>query len=381
MNNDKLLKAIEHLEDNFNKLNNNVLYQIALDMKKFKKLIPSQAYKLGQQLKNGQTIENIIRQLDKYSDLTYDEIKYILELTAKENIAFANTYYKYRGLPPIDYSTSPEFQKLVNSIAQTTHNNFSNLSQTTAIKLLDSNKNPLYLGIKEAYNEVIDRCVLGVSTGQKDYQKAIFETIKQLSDSGIKKIYYDNEGKRAYARRLDSSVRMNVLDGVRQVSMEMQRQFAEDFGANGFEISAHTPCAVDHQDIQGQQYSTKEYINLNNKLKRPIGTMNCTHFAFSIILGVSEPNYSEKELEKMKKDSNKKIKFQDKEYTKYEATQVQRRIETKIRRLKEEYELYKAVDQKAPMIKKKIQQTLELYKNFSDTMGLPYKINRTRLIK
>ncbi len=383
MDHNKLQKTLEVFENRFDELNRKILVELANDMKKFKGLIPSQAYKLKQQLKNGRTVERIINELEKASNLTNEDIKTILEITANDNIDFANTYYKYRDLPTIDYSTSSYFKGIVNSVARTTQNEFKNLSRTTAFKLLDDNKNPVYLPIEKAYGEVIDRCVLAAQTGQMSYGEAIYDTINQLSSSGIKKIYYSNDGKRAYARRLDSSIRMNVLDGVRQLNMELQNRFDEDLGFDGKEITAHVPCAIDHQDIQGRQFSNEDYEELNNKLNRPIGTLNCTHFTFNIILGVSKPRYTNEELERMKKESNKKTEFQGKEYTKYEATQVQRKLETKLRDLKYKRDMLKIVDEPEQLTKvmKEITDTTKLYKDFSDKMGLEYKVNRTKPIK
>lgn len=382
MDHNKLQKVLEVFEDRFDELNRKILVELANDMKKFKGLIPSQAYKIKQQLKNGRTVERIINELEQASNLTNKDIETILEITAQDNIDFANTYYKYRDLPTLDYSTSNYFKNIVNSVARATQNEFKNLSRTTAFKLLDDNKNPMYLPIDKAYSEVIDRCVLAIQTGQKSYGEAIYDTINQLSNSGVKKIYYNNDGKRVYARRLDSSVRMNVLDAIRQVSTEMQNKFDEDLGFDGKEITAHVPCAIDHQDIQGRQFSNEEYEKLNNELNRPIGKLNCTHFTFNIILGVSKPRYTDEELQRMKRESNKKTEFQGKEYTKYEATQVQRKLETKLRDLKYKRDMLKIVDEPEQLSKvmKEITDTTKLYRDFSDKMGLEYKINRTKPI-
>lgn len=143
MDHNKLQKALEIFENRFDELNRKILVELANDMKKFKGLIPSQAYKLKQQLKNGRTIERIINELEQASNLTNKDIETILEMTAKDNIDFANTYYKYRDLPTLDYSTSNYFKNIVNSVARATQNEFKNLSRTTAFKLLDDNKNPM----------------------------------------------------------------------------------------------------------------------------------------------------------------------------------------------------------------------------------------------
>ena len=382
MDNDKLELAIERFVRRFEEFNTKVLEEFGKTIKKFEKLTPSQAHKLAQQMKNGRDIEKILADLERISELSKKDIEDLLEITAKENIDFANTYYEAKKMDKVSYEDSKQFQNLVKAVEKTTKGEFTNLSKTTALKLLKDNGKPLYLDIKKAYNEVIDRCVLAVATGQMDYQKAMYDTIKQLSSSGVKKIYYDNEGKRAYARRLDSSVRMNILDGVRQVNIGIQEQVGKEFGADGVEISAHGLCAPDHINIQGRQYSKKEFKKLNSTLTRPIGELNCTHFVFSIVLGISSPNYTKKQLNKFKRESNSKVKYQGKTYTKYEATQVQRKLETAIRKQKDLQIIAKASNDKDTIAnaQENITNLTKEYKNFSKVAGLDTKMNRLRVV-
>ena len=382
MNNDKLNLALERFVRRFEEFNTEVLEEFGKTISKFDGLTASQAHKLAQQLKNGRDIEKILADLERISELSRKDIEDLLEITAKENIDFANTYYEAKKMDKVSYETSKQFQNLVKAVEKTTKGEFTNLSKTTALKLLKDNGKPLYLDIKKAYNEVIDRCVLAVATGQMDYQKAMYDTIKQLSSSGVKKVYYDNKGKQAYARRLDSSVRMNILDGVRQVNIGIQEQVGKEFGADGVEISAHSPCASDHINIQGRQYSKKEFKKLNSTLTRPIGELNCTHFVFSIVLGISSHNYTKKQLEEFERESNSKVEYQGKTYTKYEATQVQRKLETSIRQQKDLQIIAKASGDKETIAnaQKNITDLTREYKNFSEVAGLDTKMNRLRVV-
>lgn len=382
MNNNKLELALEKFIKRFEEFNTKVLEEFGKTISKFEGLSVSQAQKIAQQLKNGRDINKIISDLERISELSRKDIEDLLEITAKENIAFANTYYEAKAMDKISYETSKQFQDIVKAVEKTTKGEFTNLSKTTALKLLKDNGKPLYLDIKKAYNEVIDRCVIAVSTGQYDYQKAMYDTIKQLSSSGVKKIYYDNKNKRSYARRLDSSVRMNILDGVRQVNIGIQEQVGKEFGADGVEISAHSPCASDHIFIQGNQYTKKQFNKINSNLKRPIGTLNCTHFVFSIVLGVSSPNYTKKQLNQYKKESESIAEYQGNKYTKYEATQIQRKLETAIRKQKDLQIIAKASGNKDTIAKaqKNITNLTKEYKKFSEAAGLETKMNRLRVV-
>ena len=382
MNNDKLELALERFVRRFEEFNTKVLEEFGKTIKEFDQLTPSQAHKLAQQLKNGRDIEKILADLERISELSRKDIEDLLEITAKENIDFANTYYEAKKMEKISYETSKQFQDIVKAVEKMTKAEFTNLSKTTALKLLKDNGKPLYLDIKKAYNEIIDRCVLAVSTGQYNYQKAMYDTIKQLSSSGVKKIYYNNEGKQEYARRLDSSVRMNILDGVRQVNIGIQEQVGKEFGADGVEVSHHVNCAPDHIHIDGQQFSKKKFEKINNNLTRPVASMNCRHFVFSIVLGVSSPLYTKKQLEQDRKNNEKGFEYEGKHYTLYEGEQLQRKIELAVRQQKDLQIIAKASNDKDTISKSQsnITQLTQKYKELSKISGLPTKMDRMRVV-
>ena len=382
MNNDKLELALERFVRRFEEFNTKVLEEFGKTISKFDQLTPSQAHKLAQQLKNGRDIDKILDDLERISELSRKDIEDLLEITAKENIAFANTYYEAKAMDKISYETSKQFQDLVKAVEKTTKGEFTNLSKTTALKLLKDNGEGYLKGIREAYEDVIDRCVLAVATGQTNYQKAMYDTIKQLSSSGVKKIYYNNEGKQEYARRLDSSVRMNILDGVRQVNIGIQEQVGKEFGADGVEVSHHVNCAPDHIHIDGQQFSKKKFEKINNNLTRPVASMNCRHFVFSIVLGVSSPLYTKKQLEEDRKNNEKGFEYEGKHYTLYEGEQLQRKIELAVRQQKDLQIIAKASNDKDTISKAQsnITQLTQKYKELSKISGLPTKMDRMRVV-
>ena len=273
MNNEKLELAIERFYSRFEALNSEILQEFGKTISKFEGLSVSEAHILAQQMKNGREIDKIMEDLEKASQLSRKDLEELLEIAAEENIEFANVYYEAKGMDKVSYKDSKQFQDIVKSVEKTTQGVFANLSSTTAIKLLKDNGEGYLKGIREAYEDVIDRCVLAVATGQTNYQKAMYDTIKQLSSSGVKKVYYENEGKKPYARRLDSSVRQNILEGVRQVNIGIQEQVGKEFGADGVEVSHHVNCAPDHIHIDGQQFSKKKFEKINNNLTRPVASM------------------------------------------------------------------------------------------------------------
>ena len=137
--------------------------------------------------------------------------------------------------------------------------------------------------------------------------------------------------------------------------METQQIFGKEFEADGVEISVHINPAPDHQYIQGKQLSNEEFEKFQSdrdsisydgtkfpaeseetgRDRRSIGEYNCYHYIFSVVLGVSKPNYSNKELKQIIDKNNKGFDFDGKHYSMYEGTQLQRKIETAIRQQKD----------------------------------------------
>lgn len=128
---------------------------------------------------------------------------------------------------------------------------------------------------------------------------------------------------------------MNMLDALKEMSNELQQQFGEEFGADGIEISVHDHPAPDHAPIQGHQYTKEAFEELNASLTRPISTLNCYHYIFSIVLGVSKPEYTQEQLNKINAENQKGFTMDGKHYTLYQGTQLQRRIETQVRQQKD----------------------------------------------
>ena len=391
MNNDKLELALERFVRRFEEFNTKVLEEFGKTISKFEGLTPSEAHILAQQMKNGREIDKIMEDLEKASQLSRKDLEELLEIAAEENIEFANVYYEAKGMDKVSYKDSKQFQDIVKSVEKTTQGVFANLSSTTAIKLLKDNGEGYLKGIREAYEDVIDRCVLAVATGQTNYQKAMYDTIKQLANSGVRKIYYDNVGKKRpdgtiikypYSRRLDSSVRQNILDGVRQVNIGVQEQVGKEFGADGVEVSHHVNCAPDHIHIDGQQFSKKKFEKINNNLTRPVASMNCRHFVFSIVLGVSSPLYTKKQLEEDRKNNEKGFEYEGKHYTLYEGEQLQRKIELAVRQQKDLQIIAKASNDKDTISKSQsnITQLTQKYKELSKISGLPTKMDRMRVV-
>ena len=316
----------------------------------------------------------IKKELSKTKKYGKKEIDNIFNKLAAANVDFANDYYEYRNMPKIeDYTKNPALKPLVEDMKKTTQEGFRNISGTNAIGIRDANGK--LRTVRAEYIRIIDKAVEAVKLGEEDFYFVMQKEVSNLVDSGLRTVEFDT----GYTRRLDSQVRMNLQDGIRALNQQMQEQVGKEFDADGWEISVHALCAPDHQDIQGKQYTKEEYEKLNKRLERPIGQMNCRHFATPIIIGVSKPVYSKEELKAYKDRSNEKVKYKDKEITRYEASQVQRRYETAIRDAKLKQKSYSEYgdEKNALKYKNNVRKLTADYTRFSKSVGLTIRMNRT----
>ena len=376
----KLDKVLERFYNRYNKYNTKVLEKLGNVVKQFDGISPSQAHILAQELKFGYDVNELLLELSKISGKSVQDVEILFDKVAEENVEFSEVYFKAKNKEFIEYKDNPQLQNMVESIKKQTDETFINLSNSNNIGFVLKNKdgNATYKPLKKVYNDLIDEAVYNIESGVTDYQSAMRNTINQLADSGVKiheeKITYKN----GYNKRIDSSVRQDILTGIRQINIGIQEEIGQQLDANGIEISAHSPCAEDHLHIQGKQFSKKEFAKINGDLERPIGEYNCRHFIFSVILGVNQPSYTKKQLNKMKKESNAKVEYEGQTYTKYEATQVQRKLETAIRQQKDRQIIARASNDKEEIgiAQQKINQLTREYNMFSKAAGLDTYKNR-----
>ena len=333
-------KLAEKLVNRIEEANSYILKKIGEQIKTISTLTPSQAYQLQQILKYGGTYEEIAKELARASGKNVQDIYKIFEEVAKNNKQFAKQFYKYRGIDFIPYSKDIALQNQVRSIATITANMYRNIANTSVIGFVQDGT---FKQLQQVYQDTIDKAILSISQGKQDFYSSMRQTLKELGGSGL--VQYES----GRTRRLDSAVRMNILDGIRALNNETSRRFGEEYDADGIEISVHSNPAPDHADIQGRQFSNEEYEKLEsgeiatdykgNKYdgadKRHIGEYNCYHKIFSIVLGVSKPEYTDKQLNDIRESNLSGFEFEGKHYTNYEGTQLQRRIETAIRKQKD----------------------------------------------
>lgn len=385
---DNLILPIISRQDEINTF---VLETIANRVREIGSISPSDIKRMKLLTIFGADIHQINSTLAEMSKLQVRDIKSMIKTVAIESHIQAKPLYDYRHKQFLDYKNNRRLQYIVTSIGNQTAQTYKNLtnSKATGFLIRDlQNPNTLkFQPIGDTYRTIMDEAVQSVKSGV-DYRVAMRRALKQLADSGIRRLYWDS----GYTQRLDTAVRRNLLDGVRAIDQGVEDLIGKDIDADGKELSAHINCAPDHEPFQGHQFTNEEFDKLQSNedfedinhnqfsgVDRVIGQWNCRHIARSIIIGVTKPKYTEKQLQKFIDDNANGYTLPDgKHLSLYECTQMQRQLETRIRYAKDEQiVLYKSGDKAgAKLARQKVINLTNEYLEFSKACGLKPQLTR-----
>ena len=327
----------------------------------------SASYQIYRAQQLGMSRREIEKELKRLLKVSEGELKTLLTRSAEVGYRFDISQFGEEAVP---FEENSVIQQIVETSVQLATDDFKNITQT--LGMVDPFGNVLPL--QEAYQKCMDLAYSQVATGATDYNTAIRNAVKNLSKYGIRSIDYES----GVHRSLEAATRGSVMGGLGLMQEKISQQNHDDMGADGWEISAHAASAPDHEPIQGKQYSDKEYTALNNSLVRRIGTLNCGHAAYPIIMGVSEPQYTEEELEEFRRKNEEGVTFEGKHYTMYEATQTQRRLERAMRTQKRKILVDEAIKDDERLLYDQIRLRCinEEYVRFSRAADLPLQSER-----
>ena len=348
-----------------------LLEDIARRVAEAGQLTSTASYQVWRAQQLGLSQKEIKKRLQELLDASGAEIEKLLTQSAEVGYSF-----DLKHLPTaeaIPFEENAALQKLVSAAVKLAQEDFTNLTQTLGMVDPYGHAQPL----RDAYRQCMDYAFEQVFTGATDYNTAIRQATKNLADMGVRVIDYESGAHTS----LEAAVRRNIMGGLGLMQEQISQQNHDEMGADGWEISAHSASAPDHEPIQGKQYGDEEFKRLNGSLKRRIGTLNCGHAVFPIILGVSQPQYTPEELEAMRQANARGVTVEGRHYSLYEATQMQRKMERGIRKQKKRILVDKATgdEEKLRIDQTKLRMQNANYKKFSDAAGLRTQRERVQV--
>ena len=320
-----------------------------------------------------QDMDAITKELAKVTGYNISQIEQMYgELLEEQHLA-NQPLYDYRGKTFVPFAENRELQAIARAYAKTTGETMINLAKTKALCIMGANGKPI--GLQKYYTDVLDKAVMQVTTGATDFHTAMRDSIVELGGSGIRVDYGGG-----VTRRLDTVVRQNLLWGAKQASTEYNTMIGEELGADGIEVDFHSNPRPSHSFMQGKQYVLGKARTINgihfesaDEALERLQDYGCLHYRTPIICGISEPRYSPEELKRLNEQNARRYTIDGKEYSGYEVTQMQRRLETAVRNEKTTRDLAKASGDNA-LVKRcneRIKAYQGKYAEITEITGIP----------
>lgn len=277
-------------------------------------------------------MKNITKELSRITKMNIEDIEKIYAQVINDGVNSYKPLYDFKNMEFKPITQNDYAMKLVRHFAEVSAEQMINLSNTKAIGFTDTKGH--FTSLEGAFQKTIDDAVIAVSNGTTDFNFAMAKTIEQLGGSGVVVNYGSG-----VTRSLNAMVRQNLLWGAKKAAQSYDDYVSDELGLDGFEVDAHSGCRKSHRFMQGKMYSYKgdkvikgvKYEDGAEALER-LKDYGCLHFKTGVLLGVSEPRYSQEELDRIHKETTEKIEYNGKEKTLYEWKQTQRRLEREYRK-------------------------------------------------
>ena len=332
---------------------------------------------------HGVGLKSIEKAISKTTGISKQKLNSLLNDVVERNQKY------YSELIDLAHITQPETlvdAATVDAIKRQTHDTFRNLTASMGFLVGDTMLKPA-----RAYQWALDNAEMQIQSGAISYNRAIANAVRQLAENGIKVVDYES----GHRDSIDVAVRRAVMTGVSQICAKYTEQSAEYLDTPYFEVSAHVGARdkpgpspwSSHKDWQGKVYSTRSgdiypsiYDVCGLGAADGLEGANCRHRRFPWVENVSERTYTDEQLEHI--DDGHGCTFDGKDYTAYEATQMQRRIERTVRKLKREKAAYKAagLHEDETTVNIRLRRLNAKYKAFSAAAGLPEQRERMKVL-
>lgn len=331
-------------------------------------------------------IKKAIRQDAKITDKALDKL-------LDDVVARNQTYYT--DMIDLAQVTKPETlvdALEIDAIRRQTRNELRNITRSMGF-VVDAGQT--VLPPAKVYRWALDQAVIQVQSGAISYDEAIRGAVKQLADSGLKYIEYDNNR----FDQIDVAARRAVMTGISQICDRYTEQSMEYLDTRYVEVSAHSGARdkpypnlwSSHKDWQGRVYYQSANGEADPRGEYPdlVGVtgygeidglcgINCRHKRYPFIPGVMERTYTDEQLDNIDPPP---FTFEGKTYNAYGAEQKQRQIERTMRKLKRERAMFEAAGQykDAQTAGIRLIRLTSEYKAFSKAGHLKTQLERARL--
>ena len=263
-------------------------------------------------------VYSIMVQIDKQMSLTrrhqINELENMLSTSAKNAYNSMQPIYKDSGKSFVPYKENKEIQKMVAQEATNKLTQFNDVLKGVGYPLTDPKTDKkIFNSPSDTYQKVSNWAKQQELHNPFGYDVWSRKLTKQLLRDGLKVYNYNQDTHRYKQQNSYSFIRNFVKNAVYTVCQTVYNGVANQVGIDGVELSVHMDCAIDHLPVQGHQFAIEEFHRMQRgdifedvdghkyaPLDRAIGTLNCRHYVYPIILGKTKPRYTDEQLQDIK---------------------------------------------------------------------------------
>lgn len=355
------------LTDIYSELSDFVLQDIAMRIAKAAKITDTAEYLMYRARALGMSTDAIKKEIARINGAAESEIAELIREAAERSDEFDRKMLGVSG--GMTLSENTQLQKLMAAQIEQTRGLCTNLTGTLGFAQRTADGRMVYSSTTDFLRKQMDMAQMKVMTGVCDYNTAVRQACFALADSGLRTVYYAS----GRSDRIEVAVRRALMTSVSQLTQKISEQNAAEFGADGWEISAHMGARPSHAVYEGRQYPQSQYETIVLPL---INDYNCRHSAYPIIMGVTKPAYTEEELQALDPPP---FTYEGRQYTAYEAQQQMRKMERAMRRQKDRCVVADAVGDKDAFtaVSIKLRRQKDYYEDFCKAAGTYTEYERT----
>ena len=373
---DELEAVPEYLAKLFRELQLNIMSDIVQRLSVNQEITRTADWQINRLYELGASKRQIKEHIKDTLNLSSEEIERIFDDVIQKGYSRNEQIYKAKGKSMIKYEDNKSLQQLISAVKKQTQDECKNITQSLGFAVRQPDNSLKFEPIADYYQQMLDNASMDILSGTYDYNTVLKRIVKEMTNSGLRTVDYES----GWSNRVDVAARRAVMTGFNQVVARITEENAEKLGTNYFEVSWHSGARPSHQIWQGRVFSKEELESVCG-----LGTVtglcgaNCYHSYSPFTPGMTPRTYTDEQLDKMNAIENKPIEYNGKAYTKYEATQRQRRLETTIRAQRQKIKLLEqggADEQSIINAKSRYVKTSDEYVNFSKAMELPEQWDR-----
>lgn len=331
---DYLLEVADQIDEIYDRLTMSIVRDIARSITRIG-VTRVTALQLERLQESGMLHDQIIREIAAITGKSERALSDAFRRAGAETLRYDDSIYRAAGLEPIPLNQSPRMLAILTAGLEKTQGMLTNLVMTTAT------------AGQNAFIQAADLAYMQVASGALPYTQAISDAVRNMAQQGAMVVNY-----KGTTDQVDVAVRRAVVTGVNQTMGQLTEMRLDEMGVDLVETTAHYGARHTHRPWQGRVFSrsgrSEKYPDFRTATGYGTGAglkgYNCRHDFFPFIDGVSEPAYTEGDVEAM---NSRLLKYEGKTIDQYDAAQKQRGMERDIRKTNRQLAAVKAAHDEA----------------------------------